>query len=253
MKEKTIILFKPGAQEINGLYEYVFEKLKENNLTIDNKFTMHLSGKQLCGLWPRLSNDILLYYTALRHYKKLTEIIEISGENAIEKVKEIKHNVRIKYANNVIRNCIHAPKNSFEYNYQIKVIQDKDNFTELFFPQIPYDSYKKLTKDLCVKLATQIVDISLYKMLPYFSPYYLSTKKYRYYLVGDDSHSFTEYVCFICDYLKQYSLHDAVILSFILLTYGEVCIMDGNDKSDGEKILASANKHNIIIKCHAIT
>ncbi len=255
MEEISFILFKPSGfrTNTNAVYRYIIAELEKESLSIDREYNQHISAWQLCNLWPRLLYDQLLYYTTLEQFRPTTKVIEIKGEDAIRKVKEIKGRVRSLYASSIIGNCIHSPANSQECEAHIKAIHTKGKRPKLEFRQLPYKSYENLTDDLCKELAKFIANISLYAMIPYITPYYRSAKKYRYYLIEDEFHSFADYVCFICDYLPQYSMKDAVVLSVILLAYGEVCITDEDNEEFAQKIFHYGQKHKMTIKCHEVS
>ena len=253
MEEKSFLLFKPNIFHSTDVYKYILDELKDNGLNVDNKYSQHLSAWQICKLWPRQSKDRLLYYTISELFKDAIKIIEVSGDGAIAMVNKIKEKVRFKYANSIFRNCVHAPINSQEYNSHIEVLRNKRKNLDLSFAELPYNSYKKLTEELCGELAEFIVDLSLYALIHFITPYYISTNRFRYYLIDDESHSFTEHVCFICDYFQQYNFRDATVLATILITHGEVCLIDGNDERGSKEIIQNGIKHNITIKRHEIT
>jgi nucleoside diphosphate kinase len=253
--ENTFILFKPNIFRSDIVYKCVIDKLKEAGLTVTNEYMKRLSPFQLCTLWPRLTYDKLLFYTTVEQFKRKTKILEISGIDAVKKVKNLKKQIRSMYASSVIRNCIHSPANTEEYKTHIKALHNNDNgrMFKPSFAELNYKSYSRLNDGFCIELAKFIVDISLYTMIPYVTPYYTSTKKYRYYLLEDDFHSFAEYVCFICDCFSQYTFYDSVVLIMVMLAYGEVCFLDTDDESLINTIANYANIYNMTIKRHEIT
>lgn len=141
-------------------------------MVVDKEYFQKLSGWQICRLWPRLSSDILLYHAAIEQFRKPKRILEVSGENAIEKVDRLKGNVRYKYARNIVSNCIHAPINYQEYRTHIDAIRRRDEEFNIVFPTLPYNSYNNFSEDEIRKLAKFIVDMGLYTLIPYATAYY---------------------------------------------------------------------------------
>jgi len=253
MQEKSLILFKPNDFDIPSMYDYVNDKLEKNNLSIENESLQCLSMSQVCNLWSVISDDKLLYYIHAELYESVPiKILEVNGEGAINKVLKIKERVRSIYAKGIFRNCMHSPINIKEYNDHIETIQNKNNAQDFRFKELPYDTFKKLDGELCKKLARFIVNINLYTMIPYVTPYYVSPNRYRCYMIEDEVNAFTDYVCFICDCFEQYDIYDSAILATILLTNGEVCLIDGNDEKAVREILEKGRKYNLTMKLHCI-
>jgi hypothetical protein len=252
MKESSLIMIKPSNLCLDNVYNYIVDELKNNDLVIKRDYIQLISEYQFCNMWPWLKQDIILFYTHEELYKVKPRLLEIYGENAISKVAKLKRDVRLKYANSLFKNCIHAPTDEQEYRNNIEIIKEDKENNILSFPNLPYLSYKKLNEELCRQLAKIIVDINLYTMIPYVSRYNNCQSKYRCYLVDGCPQLFTHYVCFICDYLPHYDFNDAVIITSILIVNKEICIYAGDDDTYIKSLVSNGQKHNIKIKCHRV-
>lgn len=252
MNQKSFLLFKPNRLGSNDVYAFILNQLQENGLLIEKEYSIELTSWQLCNLWPRQCKDRLLYYAIAELYDESINIIEVCGNDAIKIVDKIKKETRSAYAVGVIRNCIHAPVSLNEYNEHIKVLYDQHSTHKPVFKDLPYGCYSFLNDDMCKELAKYIIDIGLYTMIHSTIPYENSTNRYRYYLAEDEIHSFTDYVCFICDCFQRFSFQMACVSATILKTYGEVCLIDSNDERDANILVKNGIIHNMLIHRHEI-
>ena len=252
MREKTFLLFKPNQFFTVDVYQYILNQLKEDKLIVDNEYSVKLTSWQLCNLWPLQCKDRLLYYAMEELYADFIKVIEVCGNNAIKKVNKIKKRTRLIYATGVIRNCIHAPASLDEYNEQIKVIHNQYSSQKLVFDDLAYTCYRYLNEDMCKELAKYIIDISLYTMIHATIPYENSTNRFRYYLVEDEMHSFTDYVCFIYDSFSEFDFRMSCVLATMLKSYGEVCLIDTNEEKNADTLVRNGIIHNMTIKRHEI-
>lgn len=231
MIEKSFLLFKPSVFDDKKVYSYIKNCLVKKKIRIEHEYSITLTPSQMYHLWPRLCDDLLLFYTLKLLYHDPVLVIEVCGENAIEEVSNIKRDVRVMYALGIVRNCVHAPTNDIEYNQHMCALKGTAFNHEFVFDELHYECYKLLTEDVRIQLAKCVANVSLYAMIHSTIPYENNDNSYRYYLVEDEIHSFTDYVCFIYDVFPEFDFKDAVTLATILETYGEVCLVDTNKKN----------------------
>lgn len=252
MTEKSFLLFKPGVVDDGKVYSYVINCLTKKKIMVEHEYSVTLTPTQMYHLWPRLCDDLLLYYTIKLLYRDPVRVIEVCGENAIEEVSKIKRDVRVFYALGLVRNCIHAPANLTEYKQHICALKEDVLNHEFVFDDLHYKCYKLLTEEMRIHLAECVANVSLYTMIHSTIPYENNDNSYRYYLVEDETHSFTDYVCFIYDVFPCFDFETAVALATILETYGEVCLIDTNKKRSATDLLKYGKTKNMIIKFHRI-
>lgn len=252
MHENTFIIFKPNHFTSDDVYRHILNELDSNNLSVVNDFLIKLTPWQIYNLWYSQCKDRLIFNAMMALYSGYLRVIEITGKEAIYRVHKIKKSTRLTYATGVIRNCVHAPKDLTEYEEHIKYIRDCDTADVIDFAKLPYDCYEKLTDDRCKGLGKYIANIGLYTMIHATIPYENSSNRYRYYLAEDDVHTFTDHVCFICDCFEHFSFEDACILSTILKTYGEVCLIDTNEKKIADTLIEKARCYNMKLFFHTI-
>lgn len=252
MKEKTFLLFKPSAFSSIEIYEFILKRLKDSELVVEKDYFKQLNSWQICNLWPRQCADQLLFYTWKELYGGYIKIMEVSGDEAIKKVDKIKGETRSIYAAGIIRNCIHAPSNTAEYREHIKIIYDNKSQIFPLFNELPFSCYHFLNENMSKMLARYIVGIGWYTLIHATIPYEASSNKFRFYLVEDDIHSFTDYVCFIYDNFGDFDFYKASVMATILETYGEVCLLDIDEERDAEFLIQSGKKFNMTIQCHKI-
>lgn len=252
MKEKSFILFKPNHFGSNDIYRYILNQLKDNELIIEKEYSLQLTPWQMCNLWPRQCNDRLLYYAMAELYAGFVKIIEVCGNDSIKKVNNIKKKTRTMYAIGILRNCIHAPISTYEYFEHIKVIYDHYSTKKLIFNDLPYVCCKNLNEDMCKELAKYILNIGLYTIIHSTMPYEDSTKRFRYYLAEDNVHSFTDYVCFICDCFQRFNFQMASVSATILKLYGEVCLLDTDEERSADVLAQNGTIYNMTIYRHEL-
>ena len=253
MNESTFIIFKPNHFSSDDVYLHVLDESNYNGLAIRDEFEIKLTSWQIYNLWYSQCKDQLLFYAMSELYSGYLKVIEITGEEAISKVHRIKKSTRLTYATGVIRNCMHAPKDLCEYIEHIGYIKgDRDKEFPINFERLPYDCYENLTDERCRTLGKYIANIGLYTMIHATIPYENSTNRYRYYLAEDEIHTFTDYACFICDCFDRFDFEEACVLSTILKTYGEVCLIDSNEKEIADMLVSKARHHNMRLFFHTI-
>ena len=253
MNENTFVIFKPNHFTSDDVYRHVLDELSYNGLVIFDEYEINLTPWQIYNLWYSQCRDRLLFCAMSELYADRLKVVEITGEKAISKVHRIKKSTRLTYATGVVRNCIHAPKDLREYVEHIGYIKEgQDKNFSVNFEKLPYDCYGSLTDERCRVLGKYIADIGLYTMIHATIPYENSTNRYRYYLAEDEIHTFTDYVCFICDCFDRFDFEEACVLSTILKTYGEVCLIDTNEKDAANILVSKAKRHNMRLFFHTI-
>ena len=252
MSERSFIVFKPSHFSSNDVHYHILKQLEDQDLLVENEFETKLTSWQIYNLWYSQCKDRLLYYAMAELYSGNIKVVEIIGHDAINKVHKIKKSTRLTYATGVIRNCIHAPKDLREYKEHINYIRSSNAEFNFYFKELPYNCYRKLTDDQCEALGKYIINIGLYSMIHATIPYENSSNKYRYYLAEDDIHTFTDYVCFICDCFQNFDFRAACVLSTILKTYGEVCLIDTNEKELSDVLIEKAKRYNMKLFFHRI-
>lgn len=251
MKEKSFLLFKPNQYSMIDVYQYIIKQLHENNLNIEKEYSIQLTSEQLCKLWPKQCRDRLLFYSWMELYSDYVKVMEVCGESAIEKVQSLKKSTRSLYSTGIIRNCIHSPINNKEYTAHIKILQNQNKENKWVFHDL-INSTRYLDDSICKELAKYIIDISYDAMLHATMPYENSNNRFRYYLIEDEIHSFTDYVCFIYECFSEFDYKKSCVLATILKAYGEVCLVDANEEKSADTLIDNGVRHNMIIQRHEI-
>jgi len=107
--------------------------LIKNELTIIEKRIVELSKNNVIRLWPAyskcvISKKLLVEYLA----EKKLELWKVEGENVSGKLNSIKKVIRNAYGRGCTANCIHTPLDSYEAEWQYKIINKTDD-KEFYF------------------------------------------------------------------------------------------------------------------------
>lgn len=90
VREQSFIIFKPNHFSSDDVYCHILRQLECQNLIIENQFDAQLTSWQIYNLWYSQCKDLLLYYAMMELYSGNVKIIEIVGDDAINKVHRIK-------------------------------------------------------------------------------------------------------------------------------------------------------------------
>ncbi|MFD1266941.1 nucleoside-diphosphate kinase [Paenibacillus motobuensis] len=135
--EYTLLLVKPDGNE-KELINIILSYLKEHGgLTEVHRNTFKLSLSQVSDTFIHIYND--RKYRSYMTRGPLTAVL-LQGENAVEKLRILKKNIRKMYAIDVMENIIHSSEVGNEFDLQFR----------MFFPDLDINKYN-LYADLYAK------------------------------------------------------------------------------------------------------
>lgn len=213
MVEKTLILLKPDAMENIDIILKIKELINKEKLKIIFEKEVVLDRNDIIALWGYLISDYIIFSIMVKRFsgKKLI-VYNITGEDAINKVHNIKRYVRANYAKNSIDNCLHAPRNEYEYNKDSYILNRKSgepliDYSMDIYTLERYSKLKLCELTECSKKVEKMLRVNEDLELKYYN-----SGKYHLYLYDDDIHLPGEVAGLIYEGLKKLSLEECYMI-----------------------------------------
>lgn len=256
MREETFILFKPDAMKNEYIRSSVLEELEKMELHIYDQKEINIDEESICVLWDFTCRDRISKYAMKIFFENSRLLLlQIEGEDAIEKVHQLKKQIRKKYAVNFYCNCFHAPRTKEEYIHDIAYILHKQRMKSPKTPLIADISC--FTKSSCLKetqmeeyakeLFTRINHNGIESMVESQES---SKKNYCVYMVNDDKHELVYAAAAICEFVPDVSLTDAYLLSMATDLFGRIIIYSSDNKKRveeiGEKLISTGLNFEVV-------
>jgi nucleoside diphosphate kinase len=121
--ERSLVMLKPDAYD-KSLSQVLHKHLSDLNLAIIRTRPISLTSDNVLDIWPKIYS----LQAALAYQEYLVgfpiEVWEVEGEDALEKVTQMKKIVRDLYceSGDVMRKLIHTPDSKEEYEFNIRYL-----------------------------------------------------------------------------------------------------------------------------------
>ncbi len=239
MKEKTFILFKPDALEKSYIQDYVTEELMKLNLCVEKQIDYEVDEECICVLWEFTCRDDISKYAMKCFYKDYRLLLLlIHGENAIQKVHQLKKRTRNCYAINFYCNCFHAPRNKEEFVHDISYLLQKKVLESpkktLIYDTLCFDKYTELSANQKMRSAKEVFDRVRNDGISKIIRKQKKQKKlHSIYIYNDDIHELVYVAAALYEFVPGLSISDAYLLAMGIDMMGVVLLYssDNNNKT----------------------
>ena len=254
MEEKTFILFKPDAMEDSTIQDVVYDRLEQLELKIESEELVSIDEETVCMLWDFTQRDEISRHAMMHFFnKKKLKLLQIYGEEAIEKVNELKKNVRKEYSRNFYCNCFHAPRNKKEYVHDIAYLINKDKLrtpkNTLICDVKGFKKYNAFDKDEIRENAVELFErINNDGISQTIQSRQKGKSDCNIYLINDDDHELVYAGVALYEYIPNIRISEAYMLAMGADLYGDVLVYSDKSKQNTKKIYNSLNEAGLKVK-----
>lgn len=125
----SFVLIKPDAYDNINLNNDLNGYLSKYDLDIVNTYYITIKEFHLKNLWPIYQQcDLTRLFIEKYLLNNLCKVILLYGNDALNKVRIIKKEIRKKYSMGFFSNCIHAPSNILENEVDLKLLINNSTF-----------------------------------------------------------------------------------------------------------------------------
>ncbi|MCR5803677.1 MAG: hypothetical protein K6G47_05405 [Clostridia bacterium] len=247
MEEKTFILFKPDAMEDSTIQDVVCDRLEKLGLRIESEMLINVDEDCVCMLWDFTRRDEISRHAMMHFFnKKNLKLIQINGEDAIEKVNVLKKTIRKEYSRNFYCNCFHAPRNKKEYDHDIAYLLKKDKLrtpkNTLICDVKKFKKYSAFNKNEIKENAVELFErISNDGISRTIQSREKGKSDCNIYLINDDEHELVYAGVALYEFIPDIRISEAYMLAMGADLYGNVLVYSNKSKQSTQEIYNSLN------------
>lgn len=230
MKEKSFILLKPDAINRPAVVAKIVEMVNKESLRVESTHKVILTKNDIIALWGYLLSDYIMFNIMTdRFTRKELVLYVIEGENALDKVHSIKCFIRNEYALNALDNCLHAPRDIYEFNKDIYVLNKAEIYDTIADPINIYalNRYSQLTLKDLTESSHKICN--MLNANEDMENKYSNFGRYRLYLYDDNDHLPGDVAGVLYEILGELSLEECYMICIWVGNKGKICIVSDND------------------------
>lgn len=249
---RTFILIKPDGLNDLSFCKRLYFELEKRNIKVVKTKEVYINNDEIIKIWPYCATDKVCETLMCRYLsgKKMKLLDLICEDNAIEKVKILKAELRLEYASSPFCNRIHTPSNIIELERDYKILTgeklDKDYMNKTLVRTCK--KFKKTSTDDFIKCA-----IFLEKLMSNIKFEYVAelsetlSNKYKIYILNDNIHDAKFVAGVLLDYFHYFTLERAYYIAFGVDYLGKFLVFTSNDLEDYYRFKNYMHQFNINI------
>lgn len=251
--KSAFILIKPDGLNNVEIKNEIMQKTSDYEMQVANIYKVFVDNESIRQIWPYCQTDIVCM-TLMERYLKGNELmlLDLVAEyGALDKVVNIKKEIRKKYAVSPFQNILHTPSNAIELERDYNILLNRKNNKKYVNETIIGDfiSFKEYSEEdfiQCAIFLEEFMKITRFEL--FFQIMEILPQRYKIYLLDDDIHDGKFVAGVLLDFFEEFTLEKSYYIALGTNYIGEFPLIATNSMERVNQIKKYLLQYNIEIR-----